>query len=70
MRRKNGAEIFRIKKQSWVKYWLRQDRPVLRVVGTFPEESDELRGGGRERFAEIRWMEIGEALRRPSLDGP
>ena len=68
-RQKDGAEIFRIKKQSWVKYWLRQDRPVLLVVGTFPEESEELRGGGKERFAEIRWMEIGEVLRRESVGG-
>ena len=68
-RRKDGAEIFRIKKQGWVKYWLRQDRPVLLVVGTFPEESDELRGGGKERFADIRWMEIGELLRRESEGG-
>jgi hypothetical protein len=42
---------------------------VLLVVGTFPEESDELRGGGKERFAEIRWMEIGEGLRRESDGG-
>ena len=68
-RRKDGAEIFRIKKQGWVKYWLRQDRPVLLVVGTFPEELDELRGGGKERFADIRWMEIGELLRRESEGG-
>jgi Domain of unknown function (DUF4365) len=68
-RRKDGAEIFRIKKQGWVKYWMKQDRPVLLVVGTFPEESDELRGGGKERFADIRWMEIGEVLRRESEGG-
>ena len=48
---------------------MKQDRPVLLVVGTFPEESDELRGGGKERFAEIRWMEIGEVLRRESVGG-
>jgi small GTP-binding protein len=68
-RRKDGAEIFRIKKQGWVKYWLKQDRPVVLVIGTFPEDSDELRGGGKERFADIRWMEVSELLRSESKDG-
>jgi len=68
-RKRDGAEIFRIKKQSWVKYWLKQDRPVLLVIGTFADDSDELRGGSKERFAEIRWMEISEILRRESKDG-
>jgi hypothetical protein len=52
-----------------VKYWLKQDCPVLLVVGTFPEGAQEIRGEGKERFAEIRWMEIGELLRRESDGG-
>jgi hypothetical protein len=68
-RKTDGAEIFRIKKQSWVRYRLKQDRPVLLVIGTFPEDSDDLRSGGKERFADIRWMEVGELLRRESKGG-
>jgi small GTP-binding protein len=62
-RKSDGAEIFPIKKQSWVRYWLKQDRPVLLVIGTFPDDTDELRGTSKERFANIRWMEIGDLLR-------
>jgi small GTP-binding protein len=67
-RKRDGAEIFKIKKQSWVKYWLKQDCPVLLVIGTFPDEMDERRGG-KNRFADIRWMEISELLRRESKNG-
>ena len=42
---------------------------MLLVIGTFREDSDELRGGGKERFADIRWMEVGELLRRESKGG-
>jgi WD40 repeat protein len=68
-RKSDGAEIFRIKKQNWVKYWLKQNCPVLLVIGTFGEE-DEWRGG-REKleFADVRWMEIGELLRQKSENG-
>jgi hypothetical protein len=65
----DGAEIFRIKKQNWVEYWLKQNCPVLLVIGTFPEEAEEFREESKERFAEIRWMEIREILRRESKDG-
>ena len=68
-RRRDGTEIFKIKKQRWVKYWLKQDSPVLLVIGTFPEEADELRRANEERFADIRWMEISELLRRESKGG-
>ncbi len=68
-RKSDGAEIFKIKKQRWVKYWLKQPHPVLLVIGTFPEEADERRGGEQERFADIRWMEISELLRKASKDG-
>jgi len=68
-RKSDGAEIFHIKKQAWVKYWLKQDRPVLLVIGTFPDDADELRGAAKVRFANIRWMEIGDLLRRESKGG-
>ena len=42
---------------------------MLLVVGTFPEEADEMRGGGKERFADVRWMEVGELLRKESRGG-
>ena len=67
-RKGDGAEIFKIKKQGWVKYWLKQECPVLLVIGTFPEQMDERRGS-KERFADIRWMEISELLRRESKNG-
>ncbi|HEX7333914.1 MAG TPA: TIR domain-containing protein [Pyrinomonadaceae bacterium] len=67
-RKGDGAEIFKIKKQSWVKYWLKQECPVLLVIGTFPEQMDERRGS-KERFRNIRWMEISDLLRRESKNG-
>ncbi len=67
-RKRDGAEIFKIKKQAWVKYWLKQDYPVLLVIGTFPDSSDGL-SGSKDRFADIRWMEVGEPLRRQSDNG-
>jgi WD40 repeat protein len=66
-RRRDGTEVFRIKKQSWVRYWLKQNQPVLLVIGTFHDEAREL--GNLARFAEVRWMEIGELLRRESNNG-
>ena len=68
-RKRDGAEIFKIKKQSWVKYWLSQDRSVLLVIGTFPEKTNTLVRDSEERFEDIRWMNFGEALRRESDHG-
>ena len=68
-RRSDGAEVFRIREQRWVDYWMKQGCPVLLVIGTFSEEPEGLHGGGKERFADIRWMEIGELLRRESDNG-
>jgi WD40 repeat protein len=68
-RRRDGTEIFRIKKQNWVKYWLKQDRPVLLVVGTFEYDAEELPDQTTNRFADIRWMEISALLRRESNNG-
>jgi small GTP-binding protein len=68
-RKGDGAEIFKIKKQAWVDYWMKQECPVLLVIGTFPDERDEFRKGSQERFVDIRWMEINEDLRLESKDG-
>ncbi|CAN0427995.1 unnamed protein product [Phaeothamnion confervicola] len=68
-RRRDGSEVFQIKKQAWVKYWLKQEQPVLLVIGTFPESTEEPRGGNKIRFADIRWMEIGNVLKRSSNNG-
>jgi hypothetical protein len=68
-RKRDGAEIFKIKKQSWVDYWLKQDSPVLLVIGTLPAEADGPRGGSSDRFADIRWMEISDLLRDESKGG-
>jgi hypothetical protein len=68
-RKRDDAEIFKIKKPRWVDYWLAQDRPVMLVIGTFPMEGESLRSGTRENFADIRWMEISELLRRESDNG-
>lgn len=68
-RTRDGAEIFPIKKQRWVKYWANQDGPMMLVVGTFPEEPERGAGGEKKDFAEVRWMEIGELLRNESDNG-
>jgi WD40 repeat protein len=68
-RKEDGAEIFRIKKQSWVKCWLRQPLPVMLVVGTFAEEDEKLSSRDRLEFADVRWMEISSVLKRASHDG-
>ncbi|CAH1386576.1 Small GTP-binding protein domain-containing protein [Candidatus Nitrotoga sp. M5] len=64
-KRKNGSEIFKIKKQRWVEYWLKQPQPVMLVIGTFTEDE---RYVGKEKleFAEVRWMEISSYLKRES----
>lgn len=64
----DGAEIFRIRHQRWVRYWAKQQCPVYLVVGTFAED-EEGRGEAQTRFVDIRWMEIGEVLRRETADG-
>ena len=37
-------------------------RPVMLVIGTFPEDDERGRGGTEIRFASIRWMEIRDWL--------
>ncbi len=68
-RASDEAEIFQIKKQSWVNYWIKQDCPVYLVIGTFPEEADGAYVENQERFTDIRWMEISGLLRRESKGG-
>ena len=68
-RKTDGAEIFAIKKQRWVKTWMNQPYPVMLVIGTWPEEDE--RGAGKDKleFADVRWMEITSVLKRESQDG-
>jgi len=68
-RRKNGAEIFKIKEQRWVQYWLQQPYPVMLVIGTFPEEDERAGWKNKLEFADVRWMEITSVLKRESQDG-
>src|SRR5690348_16726938 len=57
------------KKQAWVKYWLKQERPVLLVIGTFPDQESMRDNRKSGHFSEIRWMEISDVLRRESKNG-
>lgn len=68
-RKTDGAEIFAIKKQRWVEYWLKQPHPVMLVIGTFSEDDERAIGKDKLEFAEVRWMEITSVLRRESVNG-
>ncbi len=68
-RKKDGVEVFAIKKQRWVDYWLKQPGPVMLVIGTFPEDERELGGREKLRFADVRWMEIKDYLKKKSANG-
>lgn len=70
-RRKDGSEVFTIKKDAWVDYWRKQPGPVMLVIGTFVEdEASRVKGGsGKLEFAEVRWMEISSVLERACRDG-
>ncbi len=65
----DGTEIFTIKKQRWVEYWLQQPHPVLLVIGTFSEDDERAIGKDKLEFAEVRWMEITSVLKRESANG-
>jgi hypothetical protein len=67
--RKDGAEIFAIKKQRWVKQWTCQDGPVMLVIGTLPDEWERGASNDKRAFAEVRWMEIGDYLKREGDNG-
>ena len=68
-RKTDGAEIFTIKKQRWVEYWLAQPHPVMLVIGTFSEDDERAIGKDKLEFAEVRWMEISSVLQRESQNG-
>ncbi|MFZ4765460.1 MAG: DUF4365 domain-containing protein, partial [Roseimicrobium sp.] len=68
-RKTDGAEIFTIKKQRWVEYWLQQPHPVMPVIGTFSEDDERAIGKDKLEFAEVRWMEISSVLQRESANG-
>jgi small GTP-binding protein len=68
-KRKDGREIFKIKEQRWVDYWLKQPHPVMLVIGTFAEDDERSVGKEKLEFTEIHWMEISSVLKRESQDG-
>lgn len=68
-KRKDGREIFAIREQRWVEYWLAQKEPVMLVIGTFSEEDERAVGKEKLEFADVRWMEISSILRRETQDG-
>jgi len=54
-RKSDGAEVFIIKDQRHVRYWMAQAFPVLLVI--------------RNSEGEVRWMELRDWLKRASDDG-
>jgi small GTP-binding protein len=68
-RQRDNTEIFTIKKQRWVQYWVKQSGPMMLVIGTFPEDREHGLGIERKQFADVRWMEIGALLKRESDNG-
>ena len=54
-RKRDGAEVFQIKKETWATYWQSQAYPVMLVIRT----SD----------GEIRWMDVSAYLKEASQDG-
>ncbi|HEY0511752.1 MAG TPA: TIR domain-containing protein [Thermoanaerobaculia bacterium] len=54
-RKRDGAEIFKIKDERHARYWVAQSFPVLLVI--------------RNSEGEIRWMEVRDWLRRESDNG-
>jgi small GTP-binding protein len=68
-RKTDGVEIFKIKKQRWVKYWMEQPHPVMLVIGTFAKEDERSIGKDKIEFADVRWMEISSYLKRESQNG-
>jgi small GTP-binding protein len=68
-KRASGKEIFRIKKQDWVKQWIQQPYPVMLVIGSFSEGDEHAIGKDKLEFAEVRWMEISSVLKRQSQNG-
>jgi hypothetical protein len=54
-RKSDGTEVFEIKSQRYVRYWMAQVFPVLVVI--------------RNSDGEVRWMEVRERLKRESDGG-
>jgi hypothetical protein len=68
-RKTDGVEVFTIKKQRWVKTWMKQPYPVMLVIGTFSEVDERATGKAKIEFADVRWMEISSVLKRESENG-
>lgn len=68
-KRKDGVEVFAIKEQRWVDYWLKQTQPVMLVIGTFARDDERSLGRDKLEFDEVRWMEISSYLKRESQNG-
>jgi hypothetical protein len=54
-RRRDGAEVFQIKKPRWADYWQKQAYPVMLVI--------------RASDGETRWMDVSAYLKRESTGG-
>lgn len=65
----DDTKIFDIKEQRWVEYWLKQPHPVMLVIGTFTAEDDGNIIREKLEFADVRWMEISNELKRLSNNG-
>jgi len=54
-----------------VNYWIKTSAngPVMLVVGTFSDSEERGAQQDKRTFADVRWMEIGELLRRESENG-
>lgn len=68
-RKTDGAEIFVIKKQRWVEYWLQQPHPVMLVIGTFSGDDERAVGKDKLECDDVRWMEITSLLQHESANG-
>jgi small GTP-binding protein len=68
-KRKDEVEIFAIKDQRWVDYWMKQSHPVMLVIGTFAQDDERSMGSPKLEFDEVRWMEISSYLKRESQNG-
>ena len=68
-RKTDQAEIFHIKKQRWVQYWLKQPHPVMLVIGTFAKSKERLLAEEKLEFADVRWMEISSIVKQASENG-
>jgi hypothetical protein len=68
-RKTDGTEMFVIKEQRWVDYWLKQPHPVMLVIGTFAKDNERSVGKNKLEFVEVRWMEISSVLKRESQNG-